>query len=349
MVSVIIPAYNTANYIKRCIDSLREQSYTDLQVIFVDDGSNDNTLDEIQKENDGRLNLKIIHKENGGIASARNEGLKYVKGDYIFFFDSDDFLEKDSIRALVNVLEENDCDWVSCQYSRWNEDGSKLKDYDFITGKRDFETDKDRVNFAINELLSYHVGFEVWDKMYRTDIIRDNHLTFSDICYVEDISFNLKYLMNCKNLICIPDRCVRYVIRRDSVMRKEKDLPYMLEQYILMLDGVKQYFKEDFALIFAKLMDNAYISYTPVEVIDAYKKLNDVSMVIDTYREIRTKNIDIKNIYHKEIADIKVRYHMYVYEGLVGFTIKDRLKWKLYDIYRCLRGRDVIRNWKMPY
>ena len=106
-ISVIIPAYNAAKYIKRCIVSLLEQTYKNIEIIVVNDGSDDNTL-EMAKQ----YNIIVLDKENGGVSSARNSGLNKATGDYICFVDADDYVEKNYIESVVNILNENSYDIV---------------------------------------------------------------------------------------------------------------------------------------------------------------------------------------------------------------------------------------------
>lgn len=116
MVSIIIPIYNVEKYLKRCVDSVLSQTYENIEIILVDDGSPDNCplmCDEIAKA-DPRI--KVIHKENGGLSSARLAGFKKASGDYILFIDSDDYIEKDMVEKLVLATKEKDADLAICGY-----------------------------------------------------------------------------------------------------------------------------------------------------------------------------------------------------------------------------------------
>ena len=128
MVTVIVPAYNMEKYLARCLDSLLAQSYTDLEILVIDDGSKDRTYEIAERYagKDGRI--KAFHKENGGVSSARNLGIEKATGEYILFMDPDDLIEADSVEVLVRSMESG-ADLVSCQYSRWTDDGQQLEDY----------------------------------------------------------------------------------------------------------------------------------------------------------------------------------------------------------------------------
>ena len=110
LVSVIIPAYNIEDYIGRCLDSVISQTYKNLEIIVVDDGSRDHTgeiLDNYAKKD---RRIKVIHKENGGVSSARNKGIEAAEGDYIGFIDGDDLIEPEMYKTLVDLLEEENAD-----------------------------------------------------------------------------------------------------------------------------------------------------------------------------------------------------------------------------------------------
>ena len=375
MVSVIIPAYNVERYIGKCIDSVVKQSYKDLEIIIVDDGSSDGTRDIICSSAKADKRITPIYKENGGASSARNIGLEHATGEYVYFIDADDVLEPDGIATLVSamedrfitasdkVMEDNSIsgrkiDFVSCQYSRWDDTGKRLDDYDFFTGIKEFNSDEDRLRFILFEILPYHIGFEVWDKLYRLGILRQNSISFSENCSIgEDLSFNLKYLMYSDSINCISDRCVKYTIRSGSLMRNAKELSMKISENLILLedfygfisDRNNEYFKDKFVMIFAKLMDNSYLEETPVEVLDAYENISEKTFAIEQYSGFKEHCNDILALYSEDIAKIKYRYHLYVKAGLNGFGICDRIYFGVYNLYRHLRGRNSLEEWRMPY
>ena len=358
MVSVIIPAFNAEDYIDKSIESVCSQTYKDLQIIVVDDGSTDGTHGILEEFASRDSRIEIISKANGGVSSARNSALDKVKGTYICFLDSDDSLEEDAIELLVNHMDKSGGDWISSQYSRWDKYGKGLDNYYFIEGLRSFSTDNDRIKFLIEEFLPYYMGFEVWGKLYRNDIIVDKRIRFSDKCSIgEDLAFNIKYLMHSKKLVCISDRCVRHVIRSDSSMGLLKELPEKIKENIYVIEDVWEYakaidnsfFAKIFPLISVKMLDNSYIGHTPSEITDAYKEIDETDFIVDRYVEIKYAKKDICAMYPEEIAKLKFRYHMYIFKSLTHFSKVDKIKLFIYDSYRRLRGRPVLENWKMPY
>lgn len=126
MVSVIIPTYNRADKIKPAVESVLNQTYTDFELIVVDDGSTDNTSEVIESIEDSRI--RYVHQENAGACAARNNGINYAKGEYIAFHDSDDIWHKDKLEKQMNALLQNNADIVCCRLNKKYSDGTvKLK------------------------------------------------------------------------------------------------------------------------------------------------------------------------------------------------------------------------------
>jgi len=357
-VSIIIPACNAEAYIEECLNSACNQTYDNLQIIVVDDGSQDRTCDIISSFAQKDKRIIALHKENGGVSSARNLALQYADGEYISFLDADDVMEADAISTLVKAIETNHADWVSCQYSRWDEAGVRLEDYNFIVGERAFLTDIDRISFIVKEYLNYLVGYEVWDKLFKTAIIRDSKLEFPENTSIgEDLAFNLKYLSHINKLICIPERCIRYKIHSNSAMGEHKKLSDKLSEDLLLLEDLWEYFMEiksgtfidQFPLVFAKLMEHSYIGHTPAEVTDAFIEIGNMSFARDRYSELESKKDTIIAMNPPEIARLKYRYHMYLKSKLLGESVPDLLSRSIYNCYRVIRGREPIERWKMPY
>ncbi len=357
-VSVIIPAFNAENYIQLCIKSVFEQSYDNLQIIVVDDGSTDETLQLVKYYAEKDSRIVSLHKEKGGVSSARNMGLSRADGEYIAFLDADDTMEPNAIAVLVTEIEKHRADWVSCQYSMWGEHGDHLDDYAFISGKRIFSSDEDRYIFLVNEYLNYKVGYEVWNKLYRADIIHNNHLSFSERIKIgEDQAFNIKYLMHAKNLYCLPDRVIRHRIRKDSAMGGGIDVSCSINEDILVLEDVWRHaveignsvFEDNFTLILCKLLEHSYIGHNCDEIVHCFKSANEVDFVREHYRGLDRLKDEMLSISPKEIAKIKYRYHMLIKGKLCGESLLDTVGRLIYDCYRLLRKKEVIGKWKMPY
>ena len=186
VISVIIPIYNVEKYLRKSLDSVINQTYKNLEIILVDDGSKDSSgsiCDEYAKK-DNRI--KVIHKENAGLSAARNDGLDIATGKYVMFIDSDDYFENSSCELLYNVIKEKDADYVSGNYIHVTHDGIKWEKPVFDTEMYD--------NFKLS-IKDYQKSFfvmnsVVWNKIFKREFIEHYKLRFVPGAIAEDAIFS---------------------------------------------------------------------------------------------------------------------------------------------------------------
>lgn len=195
-ISVIVPVYKVEAYLRRCVDSILAQTFTDFELILVDDGSPDNCpviCDEYAKK-DGRV--RVIHKENGGLSSARNAGMAVAIGRYIMFCDSDDTVEPFWCETLFNIAEENHFSWIMCNLTKITENGESLL--------IDSRTNQDGQVQKISYYQSYNFGLSGFsvNKIYNKEILDGGDIRFDESCrYAEDVEFNTKYCAFCNQFL----------------------------------------------------------------------------------------------------------------------------------------------------
>lgn len=212
LVSIIVPIYNVEKYIVRCVDSLVKQTYKNLQIICVNDGSTDNSISILSSVKDNRI--KVVSKLNGGLSSARNYGLLFVEGDFIVFVDSDDWVEPNYVASLIMQFEV-DCVDIACVGFDYAYDDHivsykySMKD-NIVSSKR-----------ALNMLCKgKEITNHVWNKMFRTEIIKgvqfEEGRKFEDI-YIMHLLFKRarKISLNSKVLY-------HYYMRSDSILHEKK-------------------------------------------------------------------------------------------------------------------------------
>jgi len=189
-VSVIIPIYNTDEFLRRCVDSVLDQDFDDYEILLIDDGSTDNCAaicDEYKLQN----KIRVIHKSHGGVSSSCNVGIDYARGKYLMFCDSDDYVEKDWISVLYKAIEENPSSFVFCAFFKENNYESKpvrLSDgevYQRYTNKEYF--------------LMYRKGFSAyrWNRIFLRDKVLGKIRFDESISVGEDVLFNIEYLKTC--------------------------------------------------------------------------------------------------------------------------------------------------------
>lgn len=188
MISVIIPAYNAARTVRRCIKSVLDQTYTEWEMIIVDDGSKDDTLDICQSYDDSRI--RVLHKENGGVSSARNMGLKFAQGDYIAFIDSDDFIEADYLEHLSQGLGYDIVISGFCYENTPESSSFRLK-----------LADREAVGRELSKLINADQLCYPWGRLFKRSIIETYHIRFDEAMrFAEDNVFNWEYLCHAESL-----------------------------------------------------------------------------------------------------------------------------------------------------
>ena len=193
LVSVVIPVYKTEKYVVKSVNSILTQSYKNTEIIIVDDGSPDNCpkiCNDLQKS-DNRI--IVIHKENGGLSSARNTGIDAANGKYVFFLDSDDTLYADAVSDMVKIAEEENSDAVipDSYYKVFETDDRTVKAYHFT--EKDFSSDP-KV-FALNVLIGKGRASRSTAVLYSMKCIKENNLRFPLGKISEDFFFNLGVIM----------------------------------------------------------------------------------------------------------------------------------------------------------
>lgn len=213
MVSIIIPAYNAEKHIEQCIDSIISQTYKNIEVIIVNDGSTDNTLAICEKYAKEDKRIKIVKKKNEGVSKARNDGIKIATGKYIMFIDSDDYIDDDYIEIMRKNIVEKKADLVISNYTR-DKNGVKEKIY------FDLKNDDDNITFpaVLNEYITGFYFNSIWKTIIKKNIIEDNKIQFdSTMKFGEDAVFSLKVYKNSNKTILIKNYGYHYVDNETSV------------------------------------------------------------------------------------------------------------------------------------
>lgn len=211
LISVIIPVYNVEQYLNRCMDSIINQTYRNLEIILIDDGSTDNSgkICDEYKLKDNRI--KVIHKENGGVSSARNVGLDIAKGNYIGFVDSDDYIENDMYEILYELLVRNKTDISCCNKFVFNKNKNK-----FITSES-FPT-KDGILSFDDILNDPKHDFYIWNKLFNKNLIE--HIRFNEqLTLGEDLIFTYEVLKKMNKIVFYKKPKYYYCDNSNSITR----------------------------------------------------------------------------------------------------------------------------------
>lgn len=217
MVSVIIPAYNSEKYIDRCINGVLKCTDLDIEVIVIDDGSTDKTFSVVNSLAESEPRIKVYTQENQGVSKARNRGLSYATGKYVIFSDSDDMLQGENLKKLVDFAENNDCDLVA--FCRINCYGNGNRVEYLPKGDVLVVADDYQLAFSKTILNQNNFGWSSCNKLFKREIIKNNNICFLDykIINSEDRLFNLNYFMNVSKVAFFDDCCFYNFVRDDSL------------------------------------------------------------------------------------------------------------------------------------
>lgn len=234
-ISIIIPVYKVEKYLDRCVESVVNQTYENIEIILVDDGSPDNCpaiCDEWAKK-DSRI--KVIHKQNAGVSAARNSGMKIAAGEYIGFVDSDDYIEPEMFEKLAAGISQSRADLAVCGFIKYEKPVSAEKDFDCTA------EDSKVMLFGCD----YYEGY-IWNKLYSAKVIKENGIRFDiTLRMCEDTLFNFDYLKCIKKVHICTYIGYYYYTREDSVMRvkpfqNDYDMVGLIDKFISGAEAEKE-------------------------------------------------------------------------------------------------------------
>lgn len=215
LISIIVPVYNVESYLSRCLDSILVQTLTNFEIIAVDDGSPDNCGKILDEYSHKDKRIKVIHKENGGVSSARNVGLDAATGEYIGFVDPDDYIEYDMYEFLYNEAKSGDFDIVQCNYAQVDRDENVTYRLDHIESREYTDANALVCAFFNNDIRSC-----AWNKLFRHEVVEGVRF-LPELRIAEDKLFVHDCLKNAKRLKITDKYCYYYVVSNSSVIHSK--------------------------------------------------------------------------------------------------------------------------------
>lgn len=251
-ISIIVPIYKVEKYLPACVNSLLNQTYTNIEIILVDDGSPDscgNMCDEYAKKDD---RIKVIHKKNGGLSDARNAGYPYITGDYVAFIDSDDCVADNMLEILLSAMEKENSDIVECDVQKFD-DGTEPQP----VGEKLYKIQSYITQDALKELMNDGIFHQhVWNKLYKKQVL--NKILFAKGKLNEDEFWTYRVFGNAKKVTKVDYELYFYLQRAGSIMGES----YSLRR----LDGLEakaerqKYIDESFPALSSTARVNFYVS-----------------------------------------------------------------------------------------
>ena len=315
LISIIVPVYKTEKYLDRCVESIVNQTYTNLEIILVDDGSPDNCpkmCDEWAEKDD---RIKVIHKVNDGLANARNSGIEMCTGDYVMFADSDDFLELDMVDFLLNLMLKYDADVSRCGFYFSYENTAEEKSASNDTSIKLFSYEERMIDLTTGG----HISGVAWNKLYKNNIIKTHYYDKKDGCS-EDIMHNYRVYKDIHKTVFCDIPKYHYVIRENSITNNtfgygafdiihakriilegecdnEKILPY----------AIKGFVDSAFIVISGCIKNNAFPKDRKMleKSILKYRKIIYFSNLYSTYDKIKTLILSVSPYFYEKMIKRK--------------------------------------------
>lgn len=250
LVSVVLPIYNVEKYLNRCIESVVNQTYSNLEIILVDDGSPDNCPQICDEWASRDRRIKVVHKANAGLGMARNTGIEHATGDYICFFDSDDSIEPDTIEACVEAARKNCADLVVFGHDAVTVDMSRLRAYAPCPPKNLYTGDEIKQELLPNSLYAnlktgkdWNLPMSAWNKLYSMDVIRKSGWRFvSEREIISEDFYSLFELYGYLNKVYVLNRIFyHYTVNNSSLSRKYRpDRFERIKQFSASMDSLSE-------------------------------------------------------------------------------------------------------------
>ena len=288
MVSIIVPIYNAEQYLRRCVDSILNQEYTDFELLLVNDGSTDASGDICEEYGDREPRVIVIQKENTGVSDSRNRALDRARGKYLQFLDSDDWITPDATRLFVRAAEEYGCDMVISDFYRVV--GERLS----TKGDIEEEGVLTREEFAAHMMenpADFYYGV-LWNKLYRRDIVEEHNLRMdTDINWCEDFMFNLEYIRYAKVFYALHAPIYYYVKRKGSLASQGINISKTVKMKLNVFEYYNNFYKhvleeEDYEKnrlqVYRFFIDAAGDGTVPPSILPGSKKLGDERVFVNT-------------------------------------------------------------------
>lgn len=288
MVSIVVPIYNAENYLRRCVDSILNQEYTDFELLLVNDGSTDASGDICEEYGDRDPRVIVIQKENTGVSDSRNRALDRARGKYLQFLDSDDWITPDATRLFVRAAEEYGCDMVISDFYRVV--GERLS----TKGDIEEEGVLTREEFAAHMMenpADFYYGV-LWNKLYRRDIVEEHNLRMdTDINWCEDFMFNLEYIRYAKVFYALHAPIYYYVKRKGSLASQGINISKTVKMKLNVFEYYNNFYKhvleeEDYEKnrlqVYRFFIDAAGDGTVPPSILPGSKKLGDERVFVNT-------------------------------------------------------------------
>lgn len=273
-ISAVVPVYNAAGYIGKCVDSVLGQSYKDVELILVDDGSADGSAKVIERYlPDARI--RFLRQENAGVSKAINRGMALAAGEYISFLGNDDWLEPAAYETMLAALLAAGADVAVCDFNMVYENGEPTKPKYSQTADEVMDLDADLPKYIARCCVNPRSNNYIWSRLYKTEIIRESGLAFETLPIGEDTLFNFKLLPHLRKAVFVKEGFYNYLQRAGSVIHTVAVKKNLAKAYADQFESLADYYTENGYGRFIETLP--VIAYTRMRSTFFYSRLSGMS------------------------------------------------------------------------
>lgn len=300
-ISVIVPVYNVENTLNRCIDSIISQTFQDYEIVLVDDGSPDSSSVICDYYAMHYNNIHVIHKENGGLSSARLAGYESARGSYICFVDSDDYITEDYLSVLYNAITNEDCQMAMCGYNLISMHRSQIVRLPFGDGACASKEDILQYIYGIlgRPINGVKLPCFVWNKMYKKELIESDYFMSERKFFMEDHVFNLLYAKKIKKIAVIDKPLYCYTVNLHSLTNRYRINKW--EMYKNLIAFMREYVRTESLPVEAEKIILESGMHWLIDALDNTTRLSSYS----TYK------CEIKNIWKDKLVQEIIQHSAY--------------------------------------
>lgn len=320
-VSVIVPIYNGEKYLRRCIDSVLNQTYSNLQLILVDNYSTDSSYEICEEYAKKDSRVTVGRQDRRYVCAVRNRGLELTEGEYCCFIDQDDEYRSDMLEKLHEMMQQENVDIASCNYTKVRENGEWMPDKRLVSGDYLTLDDSGKLFFILDCILEVKVGFLVWNKMFRTQIIKEHDITFDErlrIC--EDLGFLVNYACYSRRTLAIDDIMYFWYQYSTSASEFERsgaiclnDFTFAFE-YIyrnIVKNNAAKLVQKYYYIVFMKAMDFQYRKSTNAAATPCHKDIVLGDFYFSQLKKICMHPFTLKKFLSDDMAELLWKRSVY--------------------------------------
>ena len=330
MISIITPVYNAEKYLERCLNSVLNQTYKNIELVLIDDGSKDGSGEICKRYSQKDSRVVYVHQNNQGAGAARRRGVAEAKGDFIFFIDSDDYLELDALESLISEFAD-DIDCVVGQHERFGE-MENIKQVSFTTGLITAGDSPEKS--LVKKTLHSSYGQELWNKLYRAQIVKDAFATRNiTVPYGEDSLYLIELYVRTRAVKCVSKTTYHYEFRPDSLARSTERLQLLADfakECAFVKDTLENFnLQEVTPLLFMQMLNVALTKYRGIDgeksLIADFCVLQDNPIFVDCAKVFLKK----KDFFKKKYELSRKQYYQGIglYKSIVKRDLWYYVKW----------------------